>query len=68
MILEQHDLHSAAWIKIKAHVEAELTDTKTRLESDAPKKRTIQLRERIRVFKELLALGEPDPATGADDE
>ena len=68
MKFEQHEIHSGVWVKLKAHLEEQLNMSRALLESDLPKKRTTQVRERTKVLKELLALGEPSPATVADDE
>lgn len=69
MKLLPHELQSAVWIKLAAHLREQVEIDRSKLEDDTiTKKRTTQLRARIRFSKELLALGEPSPAEVAADE
>lgn len=67
-ILTQEDLRSQTWLKIKAHIDADLAILRINLESDVSPERTATLRGRIRSYTNLLALGDtPTLATTEDD-
>ncbi len=69
MKLLPHERQTAVWVKLVGHLEDQIALDQNKLEDDTlTKKRTTQLRARIRYARELLALGEPDPALVADDD
>lgn len=68
MILSKTDLSSVAWSKVSRHIEKKLFDLRSRIEKDVDPIATAKLRGEIKSYKDLLALGKPDPAMVANDE
>ena len=60
-ILTTEDLHSATWLKLRAHYTAELAKQRARNDGKLSVEDTAKLRGRIATIKELLALEHPDP-------
>lgn len=55
-ILNQDDLRSPCWRKLKAHIESELVGLRVNLEADITHDRAVKLRGQIRTHVLLLAL------------
>ncbi|MGH8430422.1 MAG: hypothetical protein ACREUF_08470 [Solimonas sp.] len=68
LLLSHNDRNSPAWVKLRKHMEARLQSLRARNDNDLDPIATAKLRGECRVLKNLLALGKPDPAMGADDE
>lgn len=69
-ILNQDDLQSPTWRKVKARIEAELVVLRKNLEADATPEKTAKLRGQIRANVLLLALELPlaPTVTGETDD
>lgn len=66
-VLNAFDLTSLAWIKLSKHIAAEIQRLRIKNDSDSDAVSTANTRGRIAAFKNLLALGNPDPAVEADE-
>lgn len=67
-VLNQHDLQSAAWAKLRKHMEARLQALRIKNDTDLDPVATARVRGEIKNLKNLLALeNKPDPVTVADD-
>lgn len=68
-VFTREDAHSATWLKLRTHYEAQLEALRRQNDIEMPEAETIRLRARIAACKELLALGEtPDPEKGVVDD
>ena len=56
--LTDADRHSITWARLKAHLEAELADCRTRNDGPMGLEDTLTLRGRIHCLKDLLSLGD----------
>lgn len=65
--LERHEIDSALWQKLRAHLEEELRTQRTKNDGEHDAVETAKIRGDIRRIKALLALGNLDPAQVADD-
>jgi hypothetical protein len=61
MRLEQHEIDSAIWKKIKADLEQRLALCRAQNDGDQDPIKTANLRGRIADIKATLSLGEPQP-------
>lgn len=69
LLLTKADLQSPTWLKLKKHME--LCQQKLRTKNDSlalDVQATAALRGELRGLKNLLALGQPNPAMVADEE
>lgn len=63
--LSEDEKHSPLWTRLKAHLTEELDTARIRNDQPLPEAETATLRGRIRLFKEIISLGEkPAYATG----
>ena len=60
-ILTQRELQDPVWLKIKAHLEARLTDLRKQNDSDFDSEKTAKLRGRIAEAQKILNLVNPKP-------
>ncbi len=67
-LLDLSDRQSATWRKLKKHFETRLAEMRARNDNDLDVLTTAKLRGEVRVYKELLALGDQDPALEADED
>ena len=65
--LEEHEINSALWQKLKAHLEGELHKVRIQNDGDHDAIKTANLRGDIRRIKALLTLGKPAPTQVIDD-
>lgn len=56
--LTQSDKHSPLWARLKKHLDAELAIAREQNDSPLDADKTAALRGRIRLAKELIALGD----------
>ena len=61
MILTTRELQDPVWLKIKAHLEARLTDLRKQNDADLSPDATAKLRGRILETRKTLDLGNPRP-------
>lgn len=66
-VLNDTDRQSAAWQKLKAHLEAELVRLRRKNDADLPDIATARLRGQIAQTKYLLGLGEAKPPLKTED-
>lgn len=66
-LLTSFDLASSAWVKLSTHIAAEIQHLRMKNDNDADAVKTAHIRGRIAALKNLLALGNPDPAVEVDD-
>ncbi len=67
-LLDLSDRQSPTWRKLKNHFETRLAELRARNDNDLDVLTTAKLRGEVRVYKELLALGDQDPALEADED
>ena len=67
-VLGQADRQSAAWAKLKAHMEARLAMLRRRNDSDQTEYKTAKLRGRIAEVEAMLSLGSDQPTVEIDDD
>lgn len=60
-VLDEADLRSATWQKIKAHYEGRLADLRARNDGPLDPIKTAKLRGRIEEAKQILSLASPVP-------
>ena len=65
--LEQNEIHSALWKKLKAHMEVELNTLRMRNDGDHDPVATANIRGQIARLKALLSLEKPVAAQVTDD-
>lgn len=58
--LEQNEIHSALWKRLKAHMETEIEQHHKNLEKDADATKTAHIRGQISQLRALLRLGEKE--------
>lgn len=58
-MLNEADLQTAVWLKLKKHLEERLESLRRKNDSDATETKTSKVRGRIAEVKELLAMAEP---------
>lgn len=67
-LLDQVDRNSITWRKLKEHFEERLHELRVRNDNDCDPISTARLRGEVASVKYLLALGDQDPATEADED
>ena len=67
-VLLPGDLISGTWHKLRKHMQERQASARKRIERDLDPTATAWLRGELEVYRNLLALDEPDPAIGADDD
>ena len=68
MTLEEHEIKSALWQKLREHYEQELATLRKKNDADMGLEATAKLRGRILAVKDFLLLDKPDPAPPAGTE
>jgi len=58
-MLNDAELHTAVWLKVKKHLEARLEELRKKNDSDQSETKTCKVRGRIAEIKELLGTAEP---------
>lgn len=66
-VLDNNDLVSFTWIKLKKHFEDRLQELRARNDGNLDAIQTASLRGEIRAVKSSLALANRDPAMEADE-
>lgn len=66
-ILSDLEKQSAAWTKVKRHIEQRIEDLRRKNDGDLDPDDTARLRGRIAELKNLLAAVEPPPALASDE-
>jgi hypothetical protein len=67
-VLDLNDRQSPAWRKLKAHLELRLQELRMKNDNDLDAIETAKTRGAIKTCTNLLALGDQDPATEADED
>jgi hypothetical protein len=65
--LSEHDKAQGLWLRLKAHFEDRLADTRKRNDAALSEPETAALRGEIRCLKTIIALGNSRPMTGEDE-
>lgn len=69
MKLHKHEIHSALWLRLEAHLSEQLDVLRRKNDGLLSHEDTQRLRGRIAQIKEILALSEAEPAQeGATDD
>jgi hypothetical protein len=58
MRLDKHEVMSAVWLKLEAHLTKRLAELRTNNDGDLSPEQTAKLRGRVAAIKEILALAE----------
>lgn len=61
MKLQPHETRSALWLRLEAHLRAQLAALRAKNDGDFSHEETQRLRGRIAQLKEILALSETEP-------
>ncbi len=67
-LLTAHDIQSTVWAKLRKHMEARIIALRAKNDGDLEPMETAKVRGELKCLKNLLALGKPDQAMGANDE
>lgn len=60
--LEEHEINSPLWQKLKKHYEAKLDSLRAANDSDSTELQTVRRRGRIQEIKNILSAGIPEQA------
>lgn len=67
-VLEDMDIASLTWVKLKTHMESRLQKLRADNDKDLEPTKTALLRGEIKAYRDFLALGKPqDPVMEADE-
>jgi len=64
MKLQEHETRSALWLRLQAHLGAQLDAARRKNDGDLSMEDTQRLRGRIAQLKEILALSQTEPVQG----
>lgn len=64
MKLQEHEIRSALWLRLQAHLTAQLVTLRQKNDGALSHEDTTRLRGRIAQLKEILALSQTEPVQG----